>query len=404
MSDAVSSSSIGMERQIEIYMKGLQGQHPDIPVDPDALRAAARKTLDERAWGYLDGGAGSGETVDVNRAAFRRWRLQPRMFRGVESRDLSTSLLGTSVQAPLLFAPVGVLSIIHPEAESAVARAAHAVGLPFVLSTASSKSLETVAEETAGQRWFQLYWGKNEDVTASMVQRAEDAGYEALVVTLDTTLLAWRDRDLENGYLPFLEGEGLGNYFSDPAFRSALDEPPEENPTQAILYFASMFSNPSLTWRDLAWLRDLTGLPIVLKGILDPVDARRAVEAGVEGLIVSNHGGRQVDGAVAALDALPRVVQAVDGACEVYFDSGIRRGSDVLKALALGARAVLVGRPYCYGLALDGAAGAQSVMQNILADLDLTLGLTGCTSLEEMNRDRLLRAHSDGTLVDASYT
>jgi isopentenyl diphosphate isomerase/L-lactate dehydrogenase-like FMN-dependent dehydrogenase len=390
-----------MERQIEMYMNGLQGKRPDLPVDPDRLREAAAEVLDEQAWGYLDGGAGSGETMSANRAAFQRWRLQPRMLRGVEERDLRVEVLGQTIRAPMLFAPIGVLSIIHPTAEVGVADAARDIDLPLVLSTAASRSMEEVAEaQGEGVRWFQLYWGKNDDVTASMIQRAEDSGYDALVVTLDTTVLSWRDRDLQNGYLPFLEGEGLGNYFSDPAFRSALDEPPEENPTQAILYFASMFSNPSLTWDDLRWLRDLTDLPIVLKGILDPDDAVRAADAGVDGVIVSNHGGRQVDGAVAALDALPRVAEAVGDRLQIFFDSGIRRGSDILKALALGARAVLVGRPYCHGLALDGATGAKTVMLNVLADLDLTLGLCGCTSMDEMTRERLLRAAPDGTLIN----
>lgn len=401
MSERVSTSSVGMERQIEMYMNGLQGKTPDLPIDPDRLREAAAEVLDDRAWGYLDGGAGSGETMSANRAAFQRWRLQPRMLRGVEDRDLRVEVLGQTIRAPMLFAPIGVLSIIHPTAEVGVAEAARDIDLPLVLSTAASRSMEEVAEaQGEGVRWFQLYWGKNDDVTASMIRRAEDSGYDALVVTLDTTVLSWRDRDLQNGYLPFLEGEGLGNYFSDPAFRSALDEPPEENPTQAILYFASMFSNPSLTWDDLHWLRDLTDLPIVLKGILDPDDAVRAADADVDGVIVSNHGGRQVDGAVAALDALPRVAEAVGDRLQLFFDSGIRRGSDILKALALGARAVLVGRPYCHGLALDGATGAKTAMLNLLADLDLTLGLCGCTSMDEMTRERLLRAAPDGTLIN----
>jgi len=404
MSNQISTSSTGMERQIEIYMNGLTGKCPDLPVNPDALREAARTALDARAWGYLDGGAGSGETMSANRAAFRKWPLQPRMLQDVESRDLSTTVLGQEIRAPMMFAPIGVLSIIHEEAEPAAAQAASALELPLVLSTAASRSMEEVAEAhgPGGLRWFQLYWGKNDDVTASMVRRAEESGYEAIVVTLDTTVLSWRDRDLEHGYLPFLEGEGLGNYFSDPVFRNVLDEPPEENPTQAILYVASMFSNPSLTWDDLHWLRDLTDLPIVLKGILDPVDAVRAADSGVDGIIVSNHGGRQVDGAVAALDALPRVADVVGDRLEVYFDSGIRRGSDILKAIALGARAVLVGRPYCHGLAIDGADGAQTVMLNLLSELDLTLGLCGCASIEEMTRDRLLRADASGTLTDAS--
>ncbi|HHP7236810.1 alpha-hydroxy-acid oxidizing protein [Longibacter sp.] len=400
MSNRVSSSSVGMERQVEMYMNGLQGNMPDYPVDPDKLRQAARDVLDDRAWGYLDGGAGSGDTMAANRAAFRRWRLEPRMLRGVENRDLSVQVLGTDIRAPLLFAPIGVLSIIHEQAEVAVAEASRRLDLPLILSTASSRSMEEVASAQGdGTRWFQLYWGKNDDVTASMVERAEAGGFSALVVTLDTTVLSWRDRDLENGYLPFLEGEGLGNYFSDPAFRGALDDPPEENPTQAILYFASMFSNPGLTWDDLDWLRDLTDLPIVLKGILSPTDAERAADAGVDGMIVSNHGGRQVDGAVAALDALPRVADAVGDRVEILFDSGIRRGSDILKALALGARAVLVGRPYCHGLALGGAEGAAAVMLNLLSDLDLTLGLCGCTGMDEMSRDRLLRAAPDGSIA-----
>ncbi|PEN15185.1 alpha-hydroxy-acid oxidizing enzyme [Longibacter salinarum] len=397
MSDRVSSSSVGMERQIEIYMNGLQGKAPDLPVDPDRLRIAAREVLDDRAWGYLDGGAGSGDTMSANRAAFRRWRLRPRMLQGVEDRDLHVQVLGSTIRAPMMFAPIGVLSIIHPAAEVAVAEAASTLNLPLVLSTAASRSMEEVADAQGdGARWFQLYWGKNDDVTASMVERAEASGYSAIVVTLDTTVLSWRDRDLENGYLPFLEGEGLGNYFSDPAFRRALDEPPEENPTQAILYFASMFSNPALTWDDLQWLRDLTDLPIVLKGILDPQDAKRAAEARVDGIIVSNHGGRQVDGAIAALDALPVVADAVGDQIEVFFDSGIRRGSDILKALALGARAVLVGRPYCHGLAIAGADGASEMMLNLLSDLDLTLGLTGCSSIDDVTRDLLLRADAEG--------
>lgn len=392
-----------MERQIEMYMNGLMGETPDLPVDPVRLRKAAREVLSERAWGYLDGGAGSGDTMSANRSAFRRWRLQPRMLRDVESRDLTTTVMGETLRAPMLFAPVGVLSIIHETAEIGVAEAARALDLPLVLSTAASRSMEEVAEAQGdGPRWFQLYWGKNDDVTESMVKRAEASGYSALVVTLDTTVLSWRDRDLENGYLPFLEGEGLGNYFSDPAFRSALDESPEENPTQAILYFASTFSNPSLSWQDLDWLRDLTDLPIVLKGVLDPTDAIQAADHGMNGIIVSNHGGRQVDGAVAALDALPRVADAVGDRLELYFDSGIRRGSDILKALALGARAVLVGRPYCHGLALDGANGARTVMLNLLSELDLTLGLCGCASMHEMTRDRILRADADGALTDAS--
>jgi isopentenyl diphosphate isomerase/L-lactate dehydrogenase-like FMN-dependent dehydrogenase len=387
---ARAAASPGMERQLDLYLRGLSGQTPDLPVAPEAMRAAARAALAPEAWSYLDGGAGTGDTMDANRAAFRRRRLVPRMLRGADDRDLRVTLFGQTFRAPLLFAPIGVGGILHDEAELAVARAAHALDLPLVLSTAASRTLEDVAEALGDTpRWFQLYWGKNDDVTASLVGRAEAAGYTALVVTLDTTILAWRDRDLDLGYLPFLHGDGLANYFADPAFRAALDEPPEDNPTQAILYFASIFSNPGLTWDDLAWLRRQTRLPIILKGILHPDDARRATNHGMDGVVVSNHGGRQVDGAVAALDALPRVAEAAGERLTVLFDSGIRRGGDVLKALALGAEAVLVGRPWAYGLAAGGEDGVRHVMHNLLAETDLALGLTGHATVADLGPDAL---------------
>lgn len=387
-----SASSVGMERQLGIYMNGLSGQTPEFPVAIDELREVARQTLTPEAWDYLDGGAGSGETMQANLDAFTAWRLVPRMLEGADPRDLGVELFGRTLRAPMLLAPIGVLSIIHEEAESAVARAAASLNLPMVLSTAASRSIEDIAD-TLGDtpRWFQLYWGKNPDITVSMIERAEEAGYEALVVTLDTTMLAWRDRDLQRGYLPFLHGEGLANYFTDPAFRDALDEPPEENPTQAILYFASTFSNPSLSWDDLAFLRKHTDLPIVLKGILHPGDVERAVDHGASGIIVSNHGGRQVDGAIAALDALVQIVEAADERLEILFDSGIRRGSDIVKALALGASAVLVGRPYVYGLAAGGERGTHHALLNLLAEFDLTLGLCGCAAARDLSMEWLHR-------------
>ena len=375
----------GMQRQLLIYLAGMSQQKPEHPVSYEGLVEHAREVMTPEAFGYLAGGAVSEATMVANREALRRWRIVPRLLRDVATRDLSVELFGHQLRAPVLLAPIGVQSIIHPEAEVAVARAAAATGVPLILSTASSKPLEDVAEANgAGMRWFQLYWPRSEDFAASLLSRAEAAGYTALVVTLDTYLLAWRDRDIENAYLPFLYGEGLGNYFSDPVFRAALDEPPEENPTQAILYFAQQFANPSLTWSDLAFLRRHTRLPILLKGILHPDDARRAIDHGVDGIIVSNHGGRQMDGGLAALDALPPVVEAVGHAMPVLFDSGIRRAADVFKAVALGARAVLLGRPYAFGLAVGGEAGVRDVVLNLLADLDLTLGLAGCTSFENV--------------------
>lgn len=382
--------SLGVQRQMEVYLAGVQGHAPAQPVAPEELEERARGVLPPRAYVYVAGGAGAEDTVRANRDAFRRWRIVPRFLRDVSRRDLGVELLGRRLPAPLLLAPVGVQAMLHPEAELATARAARSLGVPLVLSTVSSTPLEAVAAALGDSpRWFQLYWPKDPALAASLVGRAERAGYSALVVTLDTYLYGWRERDLQIGWLPFAHGEGLANYVTDPAFRAALAKPPEEDPPAAARHFLAVVSNPALTWGDLAWLRRQTRLPILLKGVLHPDDARRAVEHGVDGVIVSNHGGRQVDGAVASLDALPAVVEAVAGRAAVLFDGGIRRGADVFKALALGARAVLVGRPYCWGLAVRGEEGVREVLRNLLADVELTLGLAGCASCADVSRDSL---------------
>jgi lactate 2-monooxygenase len=387
-SDQAPSSSTGVQRQLEIYLAGREGRTPPLPVAFEKLESRAREALSPEAFDYVAGGAGGEDTMRANREAFRRWRLVPRVLRDVARRDLAVAVLGQRLIAPVLLAPVGVLSIIHPDAERAVARAAAATGIPFVLSTASSTPLETVAAEAgAAPRWFQLYWPADPELAASFIARAEAAGFQALVVTLDTHVLGWRERDIARAYLPFLYGEGLANYMSDPVFRGALQRPPEEDPRAAALHFARVFASSSLTWEDIAALRDRTRLPILLKGILHPDDARRAADHGVAGVIVSNHGGRQVDGAIAALDALPEVADAVGDRLAVLFDSGIRRGADVLQALALGARAVLLGRPYVYGLALGGEDGVRHVVLNLLAELDVTLALLGCASVSEIGGD-----------------
>jgi isopentenyl diphosphate isomerase/L-lactate dehydrogenase-like FMN-dependent dehydrogenase len=379
--------------QNRIYLEGLGGKLPDLPLTYAALEQRAERQLTRGAYGYVAGGAGSEDTVRANREAFRRWRIVPRMLRDVSQRDLGTTLLGTAMPAPLLLAPVGVQSIVHPEAEVAVARAAAATGVPMVLSTASSRSLEEVAEALGGSpRWFQLYWPGDPDLAASLLGRAERAGYGAIVVTLDTWLLAWRPRDLEVAYLPFLHGEGIANYLSDPVFRAALAAPPEEDMAGAVGHFLEVFSDPSVTWAGLSFLRENTRLPIVLKGILHPDDARRAVDHGVDGILVSNHGGRQVDGAIAALDALPGVVDAVPESMPVLFDSGVRTAADAFVALALGARAVLLGRPYMWALAVGGEAGVAELLRGFLAELDLTFALSGHTRLDQLGRDALVRS------------
>ncbi len=378
--------------QFEIYAQGFGGEKPKLPIAAGELEARARERLSAEAFGYVAGGAGSELTMRANLQAFERWQIVPRMLRDVSVRDLSTTVLGTSMPAPVLLAPVGVQSIVHPDAELAVGRAAAAHGLPAILSTAASHSIEPVAAATGpASRWYQLYWPRDRDLAASFVARAGEAGYEAIVVTLDTWLLGWRPRDLANGYLPFLKGEGVATYFSDPVFRSALARTPEDDPGPAIGHWAYQFSNPRVTWADLQWLREQTELPIVLKGIVHADDARRALEAGVDGLIVSNHGGRQVDGSIGALDALPGVRAAVGAEFPVLFDSGIRTGADVFKALALGADAVCLGRPYVWGLALDGQAGVEHVLRCLLAELDLTLALSGYTALAQVDSSALCR-------------
>ncbi|MDN3359352.1 lactate 2-monooxygenase [Actinomadura sp. DC4] len=359
--------------QNEIYLNGLSGVVPPLPTDLTRLEPLAREKLSREAYDYVAGSAGTGDTARANREAFRRWRLVPRMLRGSSGCDLSATVLGQTLSVPVLLGPVGVLRQLHPEGELAVARAAESMGVTMVLSTAASHTMEEVAE-VGGPRWYQLYWPNDRDLAVSFLDRAKTAGYSALVVTLDTFMLAWRPHDLDNAYLPFLRGLGNQNYFADPVFSANAGDNP-------ILHWASLFGNPTLTWDDLAFLREHWDGPIALKGIQDTDDARRAVDAGMDGIVVSNHGGRQVDGAVASLDALPAITHAVGDQIDVLFDSGIRTGADVVKALALGAKAVLLARPYAYGLALAGEAGVRHVLRCLLADLELSLRLSGHADL-----------------------
>jgi isopentenyl diphosphate isomerase/L-lactate dehydrogenase-like FMN-dependent dehydrogenase len=381
--------------QNSIYLQGLGDARPPLPTDLTRLEGLAEGVLSAQAFGYVAGSAGSEATARANRDAFDRWRIVPRFLRDVAHRDLSVEVLGTAMPSPVLLAPIGVQSIFHPDGELATARAAGAEGLTMVLSTASSHSIEEVAEANGdgAPRWYQLYWPKDRDLAVSFLERAKAAGYTALVVTLDTFTLAWRPRDLDQAYLPFLRGIGVANYFSDPVFQKAVGGPVTgANRDAALLHWVANFGDPSLTWDDLVFLRDHWDGPIALKGVQHPDDARRAVDAGMDGVIVSNHGGRQVDGAIASLDALPGVVDAVRDQATVLFDSGIRTGSDVAKALALGAKAVLLARPYAYGLALGGQAGVQHVLRCIQAELELTMALSGVTRPDELSPETLVRA------------
>lgn len=364
-------------------------QPPEWPITADGWEHAAEERLDPGAFGYIAGGAGAEETMRANLDAFRSWRLRPRMLTGNLVRNLSVDVLGQQSPAPFFLAPIGVLSIAHEDAELGAARAAASSGVPFILSSAATHTIEEVAE-TGAPRWFQLYWVNDRDICASFVERAERNGYGAIVVTLDTLTLGWRPRDLRNAYLPFIKGEGCGQFFSDPVFLSRLQKPPSEDPLAAAATMLATFPNLGLSWDDLDWLRGRTSLPLLVKGVLTADDAKRAFEHGMDGVIVSNHGGRQVDGAVAALDALVEVRDALPDAV-VLMDGGIRTGADVLKAVALGADAVLLGRPYAYALAVGGQRGVEELIQNLMAELDLNLALLGASSVAGLDRSWLTR-------------
>lgn len=374
--------------QNQIYFRGLAAERPDLPMTAQGLEDAAREALTPEAFAYVAGSASTERTARANVDAFARHRIVPRMLRGTSgpgARDLTTTVLGTRLTAPVLTAPVGVLELVHPEAEVAVAAATKDLGLAPIVSTASSRPMEEVAA-AAEQWWFQLYWPADEDVARSFVERATAAGAGAIVVTADTPALGWRPRDLELAHLPFLEAKGIANYLSDPVFRSRLSAPPEESTEArqlAVLAWIGMFGNHTIRPADITRLRGWTDLPVLVKGVLHPDDARAVVDAGAAGVVVSNHGGRQVDNAVAALDALPGVREALGPDATVLLDSGIRSGADVLVALALGADAVCPGRPWVYGLGLAGQAGVAHALGNLLADLDITLGMAGLASVAE---------------------
>jgi lactate 2-monooxygenase len=382
----VSLGFQGGQFQTGIY---LSGGYP-WPLTAAEWEARAAAELEPGPFDYVAGGAGSEATMRANLEAFERRRIRPRMLTGNVERDLSVEVVGLKSPSPFFLAPIGVLGIVHPEGEIAVARAAAATGVPMLLSSAASDSIEQVAEALGDSpRWFQLYWVSDRKIVESFVRRAEAAGYGAIVVTLDTLVLGWRPRDLRKPYLPFMQGDGCAQFFTDPVFCSYLAQPPEEDLLSAAALMLSTYPNLALTWDDLDWLRGLTELPLLVKGVLTADDALEAQRRGVDGVIVSNHGGRQVDGAVAALDALAEVRDALGADATVLMDSGIRGGSDVIKAMALGADAVLVGRPYVYALAVGGQEGVEALIRQLLAETDLTLALAGGRSVRDLDHSAL---------------
>lgn len=425
------SVNFGRARQSDVYTGGVHGRKPVVPTDFAELERRAKATMSRRAWAYIAGGAGEGRTMAANRAALDRWAIVPRVLRDVSERSLGIELFGQRLAAPVLFAPVGAGALAHPDADVHIGVAAAELGVPYIFSNQGCAPMEEVAAAMDGvrdgaPRWFQLYWSTDERLVDSLIARAEAVGAAALVVTLDTTMLGWRPQDLNLGSLPFARGEGISQYTSDPSFweivgerlRAATDQDRPEislgaiktlvsiaknmpgslrsnltapEPRAAVQTFLDIYSRPSLDWGDIARLRDKTSLPIVLKGVLHPDDARQAVDLGVDGLIVSNHGGRQVDGSISSTDALVDIADAVAGQTVLLVDSGFYTGADVFKALALGADAVCIGRPHMYGLALDGAAGARDAVANIVAELDLTLGLSGHTGVADLDRSALKR-------------
>lgn len=358
----------------DLLLKNINGDKP-FPICFDDLEKAVADKIPAGPYGYVRSGAGGEESLRNNRNAFAKYSIVPRFLTDVSNPDTSIELFGKKHPTPFLFAPVGMNKMAHEEGELAVVRAAEKLAMPYIQSTVSSYALEEIAAVAPNHtKWFQLYWSTNEEIAYSMAARAEAAGFEAIVLTVDTVMLGWREEDVRNQFSPLKLGFARGNYINDPVFNASLKDDSFEAYIEGVL--ANIF-HPTLNWDNVRELKRRVNVPVLIKGILHPEDARLALEAGVDGIIVSNHGGRQLDGVIGSLDALPSIVEVVDGHVPVLLDGGVYRGIDTVKALALGATAVCIGRPFVYGLAYAGEYGVYQVMQNLYSEFKVSMGLAG---------------------------
>ncbi|MFD2445428.1 alpha-hydroxy-acid oxidizing protein [Bacillus sp. CGMCC 1.16607] len=359
------------------------------PISFEELEQEARKKMSVGGFGYVRSGAGGEETLRKNSDSFSKLSVIPRVLSNVSNVDTSITLFGRTYPYPFLLAPVGMLKLAHEDADLAAVKGASTHNIPFVLSTVSSYSIEdvaAVAEESS--KWFQLYWSNNEEIAYHMVERAEESGYEAIVLTVDTVMMGWREEDMKNRFSPLKQGIGKANYETDSVFLNSLENQDSDAIIEGIL---NNIHHPTLNWKHVAALKEKTSLPILLKGILHPEDAKLAIENGVDGIIVSNHGGRQLDGVISAIDALPQIVEVVKGKIPVLLDSGIRRGADVVKALALGADAVLIGRPFVYGLAIAGQKGVEKVLEHFIQETKVSIALAGVSKVSDLPSVKVIK-------------
>lgn len=409
---------LSLRRQRKIYLDGFAGKKPLTPVSYADLEAKARTRLSPEAFAYLAGGAGRESTIEHNRTALDGIKIHPRMLGGVQEVRMQLPWRGHTLPAPLMLAPIGVLELAHRDGDLAEARACAELKIPMIISSQASHPMEAIAKELGDSpRLFQLYYSKSRELSQSFIRRAEAIGCSAIVVTLDTTMLGWRLRDLQLGYNPFIMGKGIAQYYSDPVFNALPDPLRDVNAKPSITpelilnlirvcqripggfiqnlkgnkalntatKFTSIFSNPGITWSDIELIRSWTKLPIYLKGVLRTDDALKAISIGVDGIIISNHGGRQIDGAISSVEALAHISPAVKNKIDLWIDSGIRTGSDVYKCLALGATGVMVGRPYAMALACNGAQGVVDCITNIISELELNMALSGCADIDALN-------------------